>query len=96
MKIKNGTKVMLVNINGLKGYEILKQLKKGKIYTVDYVKSTGGLILKEIKHSTNYFGNIQGIKPERFKVITNKSKRLGLNAGGEFEKHLPNSEITKR
>ena len=69
MKIKKGTKVKLVDVSGLEDYEIMKQLKKGKIYIVEYVKETGGLILKDIEHPINYFGKIQGLMPNRFKVV---------------------------
>lgn len=67
--MKKGDKVKLIDTNGLEGYQIMKQLKKGDIYTIDLIKSTGGLILKEVKHPENYFGETQGIKQERFVVV---------------------------
>lgn len=67
--MKKGDRVKLVDTSGLRGYEIMKQLKNGGIYTIERIKSTGGLILKEVDHPENMFGEIQGIMKDRFRVV---------------------------
>lgn len=67
--MKKGDKVKLIDIKGIEGYEIMKQLKKGNVYTVESVKSSGGLILQGIEHPYNLFGNIQGLMQHRFRLI---------------------------
>lgn len=73
--MRKGDRVKLVDTEGLRGYQIMKQLKKNKIYTIKYIKPTGGLILEEIDHPYNIAGHIQGIMKDRFKVIKKKSKK---------------------
>lgn len=70
-----GDRVKLVDTKGLRGYEIMKQIKKGGIYTIERIKPSGGLILEEVEHPENLFGVIQGIMKDRFKVITRKKKK---------------------
>ena len=69
MKIKEGDRVRLVDTKGLKGYSIYKLLKKNKIYTVERIKESGGLILEEIQHPVNMFGETQGLLKQRFKKV---------------------------
>lgn len=67
--MKKGDKVKLVDIKGLDGYQIMKQLKKGNVYTIESIKPSGGLILEEIDHPENMFGVTQGIMKDRFKIV---------------------------
>lgn len=67
--MKKGDKVKLINTKGMSGLQIMKQLKKGNIYTIERIKTTGGFILKEVEHPENYFGEIQGIMKDRFKLV---------------------------
>lgn len=80
--MKAGDKVRLINTKGIEGYEIMKQLKKGATYTIERIKSTGGLILKEIEHPINYFGNVQGIMQDRFIVVKGGGKKKFNNGKG--------------
>ena len=73
--MKAGDKVKLVDTTGLRGYEIMKQLKKGGIYTIEYIKRTGGLILKEVEHPENIFGDVQGIMKDRFVIFKKRGKK---------------------
>lgn len=73
--MKVGDRVKLVDTKGLRGYEIMKQLKKGGIYTIERIKRTGGLILEEVEHPENLFGEIQGIMKDRFKVVARKKRK---------------------
>ena len=66
--MEKGDKVKLVDTKGLEGYQIMKQLKEGDVYTIKYIKPTGGLILEEVDHPYNYFGEIQGIMKTRFRM----------------------------
>lgn len=77
--MKKGDKVRLVDTKGMSGYQIMKQLKKGNIYTIQRVKSTGGLILEEVDHPENIFGEIQGIMKDRFEVVKKRSSRTTKN-----------------
>lgn len=72
--MRKGQKVKLIDTKGLSGCAIYRQLKKGKIYTIEYVKETGGLILEEINHPVNYFGNVQGLLPHRFELVKPSKK----------------------
>lgn len=75
MKFKSGDKVKLISKAGLHGYVVGSRLRLGKIYTVYFVKASGGLLFKEVNHTENYFGELQGILPEspsgkkRFKKV---------------------------
>lgn len=64
-----GDKVKLIDVSGMEGYQIMKQLKKGGVYTIEYIKLSGGLILEEVDHPENMFGETQGIMKDRFKVV---------------------------
>lgn len=74
-QMKKGNRVKLVDTKGLRGYEIMKQLKKGGIYTIERIKPSGGLILEEVEHPENMFGETQGIMKDRFKVVKRKKKK---------------------
>lgn len=67
--MKKGDKVKLVDTSGMSGLQIMKQLKKGNIYTIARVKPSGGLILVEIRHPENMFGVTQGIMKHRFELV---------------------------
>lgn len=68
-QFKKGDRLKCISRSGLMGYEIGKQFKIGKIYTVETVKDAGGLIFEEIEHTTNIFGRLQGIIPISAKGI---------------------------
>jgi hypothetical protein len=73
--MKKGDKVKLVDTKGLSGYQIMKQLKKGNVYTIERIKPSGGLILEEVEHPENMFGEIQGIMKDRFEVVKKRGKK---------------------
>jgi len=72
--MKKGDKVKLVDTKGMKGRKIMAYVKKGGIYTIERIKPTGGLILEEVEHPKNIFGETQGILKHRFKVIKYKRR----------------------
>lgn len=76
--MKRGDKVKLINTKTLRGYQIMKQLKKGNIYTIAMVKDTGGLILEEVNHPENMFGETQGIRQELFKVVRKRKGKSNI------------------
>ena len=67
--MKKGDRIKLVDTKGIEGYQIMKQVKKGGIYTIERIKPSGGLILEEVEHPENMFGEIQGIMKDRFKLV---------------------------
>ena len=67
--MKKGDKVELINTDGIEEYDIMKQLKKGGVYTIQHVKESGGLILEEVDHPKNIFGVVQGIMKQRFRLV---------------------------
>jgi hypothetical protein len=72
--MKVGDKVKFVDAKGMEGYEIMRQIKKGGVYTIERIKPSGGLILEEVNHPENIFGETQGILKQRFKVVKYKKK----------------------
>ncbi len=74
--MKKGDKVKLIDTSGMQGYQIMKQLKKGNIYTIETIKPSGGLILQEVKHPENMFGNTQGLMKERFELVKKRTKKI--------------------
>jgi hypothetical protein len=76
--IKQGDKIRLVDTKGLWGYSWSRHVKKNKIYTVRYVKSSGGILLEEfvIGYQNERFGpgDEQGLMWHRFELVKSKKK----------------------
>lgn len=72
-----GNKVKLKGRTGLSGYGFYKKLtgiiKKQGYVTIDYIKPSGGIILREIDLGENMFGVEKGILPHHL-VLAKKRK----------------------
>ena len=94
--MKKGDRVKLIDTTGLRGYQIMKQLKKGNIYTIEYIKSSGGLILEEVNHPENIFGETQGILKHRFKVIKKRKIKKKIIKKKTSKKKIIKKKVSKK